>query len=192
MDSDKFIRVFYNIISPVYDIFFGPRIPGVESMRKRLVERLGLKYGDTVLEVSVGTGANLPYIYRRIGPEGKIHGIDISEGMLKKCRRNAYKEKIMAELRLGNADKLPYKDGIFDAVLCFGGINFFSEKKRAILEMVRVAKPGAKIVVGDEVFPFLNASRPPLKLLPENITGIKLSYERVLVKFWVLEFRKRR
>lgn len=191
MDKDRIMRVFYNMVSPVYDFFFGSRTPRVKQMRKHLVERLGLKYGDTVLEVSIGTGANLPFISKKIGPEGKIYGIDISEGMLKRCRMNAFKEKIMVELKLGNASRLPYKDNMFDAVLSFGGINFFSKKKKAIDEMVRVAKPGAKMVLGDEVFPLLKASEPPTKLLPKNVTGIKLGYEKVLAKFWVLEFRKK-
>jgi ubiquinone/menaquinone biosynthesis C-methylase UbiE len=45
---------------------------------------------------------------------------------------------------------LPFCNDTFDAVLHFGGINFFNDKERAIAEMIRVAKPGATIVIGDE------------------------------------------
>ena len=83
-------------------------------------------------------------------------GADISLGMLKKC------QKIWggrANLNLVNcaAEDLPFADQSFDVVLHVGGINFFSDKKRAIEEMIRVAKPGTKIMIADETSDYIDS-----------------------------------
>ena len=102
---------------------------------------------------------------------------------------------------------MPYKDNVFDAVIHVGGINTFGEKKKALYEMVRVAKPKAKIVIVDEglapgkentVFgSFLlrtNAlywCKPPVKLLPKKIKNVKVKWGLSL--FWPyynIEFQK--
>lgn len=194
MDPDSIARIFYNIISPFYDLFFGARSPWAAGFRRRMIERLDLKKGDKVLEVSIGTGSNLPYIHEKVGHTGKIYGLDISEGMLEKCRANAGKEKIQVELKVGNAsERLPYPDNSFDAVLNFGAFNFFADKKRALKEMIRVAKPDAKIVVGDETLLLFKVFKPPVELLGrEKIADLKVAYERMIVYFWFVDFRRRR
>jgi len=70
--------------------------------------------------------------------------------MLAKCQRNLRKWRREAYLFHGEAESLPFKDETFDVVFHFGGINFFADKGRAIREMIRVAKPGVKIVISDE------------------------------------------
>ncbi|HHY45719.1 MAG TPA: methyltransferase domain-containing protein [Firmicutes bacterium] len=183
MDDDvrglnRFARWFYNCVSPRYD-GLSRKIPKISLMRRDLVGRLNLKPGARVLEVSVGTGANLPIIAERILPGGRITGIDISEGMLERARTRAGSIPCPVELFLCQAEALPFPDRSFDAVLHLGGINFFSDRRRAILEMCRVARPGAKIVISDEtiwpgrhpllgplmlaLFPRLN---PPVDMVP--------------------------
>ena len=54
------------------------------------------------------------------------------------------------DLFLGNGEQLPFRDEAFDGVFHVGGINFFNDKKSAIDEMIRVAKPGARILIADE------------------------------------------
>jgi ubiquinone/menaquinone biosynthesis C-methylase UbiE len=54
------------------------------------------------------------------------------------------------DLFLAEAEGLPFRDKIFDNVLHIGGINFFANRKKAIEEIVRVARPGGKIVIADE------------------------------------------
>jgi len=69
--------------------------------------------------------------------------------MLRKCRKNLRKWKRAAKLFHGEAEHLPFRDEV-DVVFHVGGINFFNDKAGAIQEMVRVAKPGTKIVIVDE------------------------------------------
>jgi ubiquinone/menaquinone biosynthesis C-methylase UbiE len=192
MGANAIAKVFYNFIAPIYDFFFGPFTPGVLSMRRRLVEKMELQEGSSVLEICIGTGANLPLIHEKIGKRGRIDGIDISDGMLERCRERARKEGMEVELREGKAEELPYKNNSFDSVLNFGGINFFDNRRKAVGEMMRVAKPGAKIVVGDEHTPLFDLEKEVLELLPAEAVRARLSYEKILIfGFWVLEFRKK-
>jgi ubiquinone/menaquinone biosynthesis C-methylase UbiE len=191
MDTNRMMRLFYNIVAPVYDLVFGARTSWSKAFRKNLVEKLYLKKGYSVLEVGIGTGANVPNISARIGKEGRIFGMDISESMLRKCKKNMEKEGIEVELKTASAEDLPYKDSTFDAVLQFGGINFFNDKKKAVMEMFRVAKPGAKIVIGDETIPFVKTYEPVIDALPKTAVGTKLSFDGRLIKFWVLDTSKK-
>ncbi len=120
------------------------------ARRRALIDPLELSPSDSVLEVGVGTGSNLPLIAARVGPRSTIHAMDLSPGMLAVARAKAARRKLNVEFALANAAHLPYPDSVFDAVLHFGGINTFGDKEGAIAEMVRVAKPGARVVIGDE------------------------------------------
>lgn len=107
---------------------------------------LEIKPGDTVLETSVGTGLNYPYL-----PHGvKLFGLDLSAEMLANCQINLRRWDMDAELFHGNAESLPFTDNSFDVVYHVGGINFFNDKAKAIREMIRVAKPGSRILIADE------------------------------------------
>jgi ubiquinone/menaquinone biosynthesis C-methylase UbiE len=110
------------------------------------LEELEVRPGARVLEVSVGTGANIPLIRTDVD----FFGLDLTWAMLERCRGNLRKWKRSAELFQGEAERLPFIDGAFDVVFHVGGINFFNDKPRAIREMIRVAKPGTKIVIADE------------------------------------------
>jgi ubiquinone/menaquinone biosynthesis C-methylase UbiE len=116
--------------------------------RRSLVERLGPVKGR-VLEVSIGPGPNLPYLFKIPGVD-EVAGLDISLGQLKHCRRYSRRHGWAVDLFLGQAEHLPFDDASFDGVLHFGGINFMNDRGSAIREMVRVARPGAKIVISDE------------------------------------------
>jgi ubiquinone/menaquinone biosynthesis C-methylase UbiE len=76
--------------------------------------------------------------------------LDISIGQLKRCRSYRRSKGWPLELFLGNAETLPYRDNSFESVFHIGGINFFNDKRKAIEEMIRVAKPGARILIADE------------------------------------------
>lgn len=118
--------------------------------RRRLTRRLDLRPGCRVLEVSTGTGANLPYIDRLLEGKGEIIALDLSGDMMKVARKRAAKLKVPVSFIQGDAVFLPFADDSFDAVLHFGGINMFGNIRRALAEMTRVARTGATLVVSDE------------------------------------------
>ena len=68
---------------PFFDrLFFLPA-----DLRRKAVARLGLSRGDSVLDIGCGTGVNFPYLRAAVGPAGRIYGVDISTGMLRKARQ---------------------------------------------------------------------------------------------------------
>jgi ubiquinone/menaquinone biosynthesis C-methylase UbiE len=153
-ESDLHWRDFYDRWAPRYDwaLRIWALLAGFsdENERWKMVSRLELKPGQRVLEVGVGTGSNLPLMGECAGPDGMMVGLDVSIGMLRQCEKKVQCHSPNANLTQGEAAHLPFADDAFDAVLQFGVINESRDKRRAIQEMMRVAKPGAKIVIGDE------------------------------------------
>ena len=176
-----------------------------EQGRREVTDRLDPK-GGRVLEVSIGPGVNLPYLVGR--PDvGELYGLDISLGQLSRCRSYVAQRGWNVHLDLGNAENLPYQDNTFDGVFHIGGINFFDNKQKAIQEMIRVAKPGARILIADEsekgaqayekLIPGFKSSfggkreaiHPPIDLLPAGMLEPRVFD---IWKGWLycLEFRK--
>jgi len=140
----------YDRLAPFYDlslrVYARIKSGGSEKRRMEYLREMEIEAGDKVLEVSVGTGANLQYLPRA----AHYFGLDISWGMLRQCRRHVRKWRVQADLFQGAAEHLPFLDASFDAVLHMGGINFFNDIAQALREMIRVAKSGTKFVIVDE------------------------------------------
>ena len=119
-----------------------------ETGRREITDRLDPR-GGRVLEVSIGPGVNLPYLVNR-ADVGEVFGLDISLGQLQRCQSYVAKKGWGVDLFLANGEHLPFQNEAFDGVFHVGGINFFDNKKAAIEEMIRVAKPGARILIADE------------------------------------------
>jgi len=109
--------------------------------------------GD-VLEVAIGTGRNLPFY-----PEGvRITGLELSPVMLDLARRRATELGIDAELVEGDAETLPFSDNRFDTVVCALSLCSIPNSTKAIAEMVRVLKPGGRLLLFDHI----GSSWPPI------------------------------
>jgi ubiquinone/menaquinone biosynthesis C-methylase UbiE/uncharacterized protein YbaR (Trm112 family) len=180
-------------------------IGGEERNRREVLDRLAPKEGK-VLEVSIGPGVNLPYLVGAPGVD-EIYGLDISLGQLHRCQSLCRKRDWSVDLSLGNAEELPFHDESFASVFHVGGINFFNDKKKAIDEMIRVAKPAAKIVIVDEkesgvrvyaaTIPGFNrifkgqreTISAPLELVPPEMADVRVT-DVWGGWFYCLEFRK--
>jgi ubiquinone/menaquinone biosynthesis C-methylase UbiE/uncharacterized protein YbaR (Trm112 family) len=169
---------------------------------------LEVKGGDSVLETSVGTGLNFKYL----PPGVLLTGIDLSPEMLNRCQTNLRRRGLQGDLFLGNAECLPFADESFDVVFHVGGINFFNDRAKAIREMIRVAKPGSRILIADETEEhvkemyergpitsgfFRNRKEPvttPVDLVPPEMLETHLELLKPMGKnrFYVLTFRKPR
>ncbi|MFB6518648.1 class I SAM-dependent methyltransferase [Streptomyces sp. NPDC056401] len=100
-----------------------------------------------VLEVAIGTGLNLP-----LYPPGvHLTGIEWSPQMLALARRRADELGLVADLREGDAQALPFADAAFDSVVCTLALCAIPDERRAIAEMSRVLKPGGRLLLLDHV-----------------------------------------
>lgn len=100
-----------------------------------------------VLEVAIGTGRNLPFY----GSDVRITGIEISPAMLAIARRRATALGLDVDLREGDAQALSYADGAFDTVVCVLSLCTIPDPAKAIAEMVRVLKPGGRLLLLDHI-----------------------------------------
>ena len=150
-------RSFYDGRAEAYDKFlhltFQTHNEDEQKLRHEFIDALALQPSHRVLEVSCGTGRDSEIIAERLGADGLLCLQDIAAGMLDRCRQRLANVKVPTAYSLSNACYLPYPDNFFDGVYSFGGLGEFSDIKRSLAEMVRVSRPGAKIVVGDESMP---------------------------------------
>jgi ubiquinone/menaquinone biosynthesis C-methylase UbiE len=99
--------------------------------------------GERVLDVACGTGILARAALERVGPEGKVAGLDPNPDMLSVARRGSD----AIEWRDGKAEKLPFADASFDAVVSQFGFMFFEDRAAALREMMRVLFPGGRLAV---------------------------------------------
>jgi ubiquinone/menaquinone biosynthesis C-methylase UbiE len=134
---------------PLIDwLFFLP-----PDLRKQAVIHLGLRRGDTVLEIGCGTGRNFPYLREAVGTAGKIYGIDISRGMLAKAqeqrRANGWRNIELAECDAGEYTAPEPLDGVLFS-LSFNTM----PHHRAILDRAWAQlRPGGHLVIMDAKLP---------------------------------------
>lgn len=125
----------------VFDRLFLPAMAGPWAVRVADAAELG--QGDRVLDVACGTGAVAQEALRRVGPRGRVAGLDLSQDMLAVARR-----KLPGlDLRHGRAENLPFDDESFDAVSCQFGLMFFEDRDVALREMHRVLRRGGRVSI---------------------------------------------
>jgi len=122
----------------VYEEFFVPALFG--EWAPRLCDAADAARGLRVLDVACGTGVVAREAARR-GAE--VTGLDRNAGMLAVAQRLAP----AVQWREGLAERMPFDDGAFDAVICQFGLMFFEDRVKALAEMARVTKPGGRLVV---------------------------------------------
>jgi demethylmenaquinone methyltransferase/2-methoxy-6-polyprenyl-1,4-benzoquinol methylase len=115
--------------------------------RKKTIQLLRKKAPETILDVATGTG-DLAIASLGLHPE-RVVGIDISENMLLigKCKTSKIKEGKRIEFVLAQAEKIPYGEDTFHAVISGFGVRNFSDLKGGLREAFRVLKPGGQLVI---------------------------------------------
>jgi SAM-dependent methyltransferase len=115
----------------------------MEEWAPRLVSAAQLQPGDEVLDVACGTGVLTRAVAARVGSSGSVIGLDLDPGMIAVARA------LRPDLRWleGSAQKLPFPDASFDAVVSQFGLMFFPNRPLAIAEMWRVLKPGGRLAI---------------------------------------------
>jgi phosphatidylethanolamine/phosphatidyl-N-methylethanolamine N-methyltransferase len=140
VENDFVARVYENI-SWGYDLFFGPTLhPG----RVDAIRRMGIKPGDRVLEVGVGTGINAA-LYPA---DCSVTGIDLSGPMLEKARERVARKGVHnVRLLQMDAANVKFADDTFDIVYAPYVISVVPDPVSVAREMHRVCRPGGRIVI---------------------------------------------
>ena len=149
----------FDNISGNYDFLNHFLSLGIDTWwRKKAIGQLKAVHPKLILDVATGTG-DFAVEALRLNPD-KIIGIDISEGMLEMGRKKMVKRGLDSkiELRSGDSEKLAFEENKFDAIIVAFGVRNFENLEKGLSEMLRVLKPGGKVVVLEfskpTVFPF--------------------------------------
>ena len=161
---DAHVRAMFDRIAGVYDVMNGVMTAGMHHRwRSRAADLARVGPGSRVLDVATGTG-DLAIELASRGAE--VVGMDFSEGMLELARRKA--PGITFES--GDAQALAYPDDAFDAATVGFGARNFGDLERGLGEMVRVVRPGGRVVVLEITTP----TKPPLS------TFFSLWFDRIV------------
>lgn len=127
-------------------------------LRRRVVAMLGLRPGESVLDVACGTGLSLPLLREGVGPTGRVVGVEVSPDMIRLARNriaaSGWSNVILVEAPMEEADLA----GQFDAFL-FNYTHDVLQSARALERIFSSARPGARIAIA-------GIKHPPALLFP--------------------------
>ena len=174
----------FNDLAGRYDLINRMLSAGIDvNWRKKAIQQLKKERPKQILDVATGTADMAIIAYRLLKPE-KIIALDISEQMLEIGRKKVEKEGLTSfiQLQTGDCEAISFTDNSFDAVMVAFGVRNFENLEKGLKEMLRVLKPGGKLVV-------LEFSRPRIKIL-RSLYNLYMSIVAPQVARWFFQNKK--
>ncbi|NLY13886.1 MAG: bifunctional demethylmenaquinone methyltransferase/2-methoxy-6-polyprenyl-1,4-benzoquinol methylase UbiE [Gammaproteobacteria bacterium] len=147
--AEKVAEVFHSVAAR-YDIMNDVLSGGMHRLWKRFtIELSGVRRGNKVLDIAGGTGDLSRKFSSLVGPEGEVVLADINASMLKVGRDRLLDKGVASNICFVQADaeKLPFPDNYFDVVTIAFGLRNVTHKEDALRSMLRVLKPGGRLLV---------------------------------------------
>lgn len=137
-----------------------------------------LQEGETVLDLGSGAGLDCILAAQKVGPTGKVMGVDMTPEMVDRARSSAERgDYTNVEFRLGEIENLPIDDNSIDAVISNCVINLSPDKKKVFQEAFRVLKPCGRMMISDIVL-----TRELPRSIKESLEGYHACVSGAMVK----------
>jgi SAM-dependent methyltransferase len=144
MGSTVLPMIYERLWRPV--LFWGFTARNTAQEDRRKLGLLDVQPGDTVLDVACGPGNTTRTLVAAVGADGLAVGVDSSATMLAQAVRETARDSPVGYVRADAVD-LPFDDGTFDAVSCYGALYLMDDPFGSLREMIRLLKPGGRIAV---------------------------------------------
>jgi demethylmenaquinone methyltransferase/2-methoxy-6-polyprenyl-1,4-benzoquinol methylase len=147
--AGKVAGVFHSVASN-YDVMNDVMSMGIHRLWKRYtIEMSGVRCGQRVLDIAGGTGDLAAKFSALVGEDGEVVLADINESMLEKGRERMVDRGVLANVSYvqANAEVLPFPDNYFDCITIAFGLRNVTDKNAALCSMLRVLKPGGRLLV---------------------------------------------
>lgn len=152
------------------------------QVRDRVLHYAEIASGSRVLDLGCGTGLLAFGAVERVGPDGRVVGVDISAANVGFCKDMAAREGLSQRMDfvVANALALPFPDGSFDVVVCRSVLLYLEAKDAAVRELARVLKPGGRASIFEPINQRLRVSEPPLPTdAPQELRAVHETYRRL-------------
>jgi demethylmenaquinone methyltransferase/2-methoxy-6-polyprenyl-1,4-benzoquinol methylase/phosphoethanolamine N-methyltransferase len=139
-----------------YDLFTGFLGLGVNRPNSRMVVELAqIKSGDRVLDVACGSGNLTLTAQSYVGPGGQVYGVDAAPEMIEVAEKKASRAGLPVVFQVGLVEQLDFPEATFDVVISRLAIHHLPDdlKRRAFAEILRVLKPGGRLLIADFIQP---------------------------------------
>ena len=140
------VAAMFDDIAPVYDRMNSLMTLGSDrGWRRAAVTATRLRPGDAVIDLACGTGKLSAALAGRVGPFGRVLGVDLSPGMVERARRE-YPDLVQLSFVVGDALRSPAQSGEFDAATIAFGLRNLPDFEAGFRELRRVVRPGGRVV----------------------------------------------
>ena len=166
-DKTSLVHEVFSSVAGKYDLMNDLMSFGIHRLWKReFVANSGIRMGEKVLDLAGGTGDISTLLSPRVGARGRVVMTDINPDMLELGRRRLEDRGIGSNVNfaLANAELLPFRNALFDAVTIAFGLRNVTDQNAALREMFRILRPGGKCLI--------------LEFSAFRVSGLKKLYDR--------------